>query len=234
MGNRWVIPDIHGCFKTFKSLVEREIGLTKEDTLYLLGDYIDRGENSKEVIDYIIHITEESYNVNYLIGNHEKYCIDAWEADRNRLLGRSRVERDWRKHGAANTLKSFEVNRPRKINQKYIDWMKQGKYYIELEEYVLVHAGLNFKIINPFEDLYSMMWIRDFKVNRDKIGGKKVIHGHIPMELSMINLLRDTPTYGFIALDNGVYYGNSNAGFGNLTAFNLDTKELLVQHNLDL
>lgn len=75
MGNRWVIPDIHGCFKTFKSLVEREIGLTKEDTLYLLGDYIDRGENSKEVIDYIIHITEESYNVNYLIGNHENIVL---------------------------------------------------------------------------------------------------------------------------------------------------------------
>ncbi len=233
MGNCWVIPDIHGCFKTFKSLVEREIGLTNDDTLYLLGDYIDRGDGSKEVIDYIMYITEEGYNVNYLIGNHEKYCIDAWEADKKRLFGRSSVERDWRKHGASKTLKSFDVNSPRKIDSKYIEWMKNGKYYIELDEYILVHAGLNFGISNPFEDFHSMLWIREFKVDRTKIGGKKIIYGHVPMELSMISLFLDNPNYGFISLDNGVYYGNSSVGFGNLTAFNIDTKELVIQHNLD-
>jgi serine/threonine protein phosphatase 1 len=62
MARRLVIADIHGCAKTFKALVEK-IGLTHEDTLYLLGDYIDRGPDNCGVIDYIIHLQSNNYNI---------------------------------------------------------------------------------------------------------------------------------------------------------------------------
>lgn len=233
MRNRWVVPDIHGCVNTLKSLVESRLNLTKTDAIYFLGDYIDRGPDSKGVIDYIMGLQNDGYEVHYLRGNHEDYCIKSWNADQKRFLFRSSIEKDWRKNGAKQTLESFGVKRPRDIDKKYIDWMKNAEYYIELEDYILVHAGMNFNIPNPFEDLSSMMWIRNFKVDSDKVGGKKVIHGHVPVEMTMINLFAQSEGYGFLAIDNGIYYKNKD-GFGNLLAYNLDTKELVIQHNIDI
>lgn len=233
MRNRWVVPDIHGCLNTLKSLIESRINLSKDDAIYFLGDYIDRGPDSKGVIDYIMSLQNNGYEVRYLRGNHEDYCIKSWNADQKQFLFRSNIEKDWRKNGAKQTLDSFGVKRPRDIDKKYIDWMKNAEYYIELEDHILVHAGLNFNIPNPFEDFSSMMWIRNFKVDSNKVGGKKVIHGHVPVEMSMINLFAQSEGYNFLAIDNGIYYKNRD-GFGNLLAYNLDTKELVIQHNVDL
>lgn len=233
MRNRWVIPDIHGCHNTLKSLIEHRINLSKTDAVYFLGDYIDRGPDSKGVIDFIMSLQNNGYEVRYLRGNHEDYCIKSWAADQKRFLFRSSIEKDWRKNGAKQTLDSFGVKRPRDIDKKYIDWMRKAEYYIELEDHILVHAGMNFNIPNPFEDTSSMMWIRNFKVDSNKVGGKKVIHGHVPVEMSLINLFAQSDSYDFLAIDNGIYYKNRD-GFGNLLAYNLDTKELIIQHNIDI
>lgn len=231
MKNRWVIPDIHGCLKTLKYLIENRINLSKDDSLYFLGDYIDRGKDSKGVIDYIISLQDSGYKIHCIRGNHEDYCIKAWEADQKRFLFRSKIEKEWRKNGANRTLQSFDATRPRDINKFYIDWMRNTEYYIELDNCILVHAGFNFKIENPFEDKYSMLWLRDFKVDKNKTGGKKVIHGHIPVEMSMIDLFKNN-NYDFLSLDNGIYYENKD-GFGNLLAYNIDTNEIIIQPNLD-
>ena len=231
MKNRWVIPDIHGHLTTLKSMVEDRIALSKTDAIYFLGDYIDRGPDSKGVIDFIMNLQNSGYNVDYLKGNHEDYCIRAWEADQKRFLFRSPIEKDWVKNGGNKTLDSFGAKRPREISKFYIDWMKNAKYFIELDDYVLVHAGMNFNIDNPYEDTRSMMWIRDFKVDRIKIAEKKIIHGHVPVELSFIDLFNNN-NYDFLSLDNGIYYKNKD-GFGNLLAFNLDTKEIIIQPNID-
>lgn len=231
MKNRWVIPDIHGHIKTLKSLIEDRIALSKSDVIYFLGDYIDRGPDSKSVIDFIMSLQDSGFDVNCIRGNHEDYCIKAWEADQKRFLFHSKIEKEWRKNGANRTLSSFGAKRPRDINKHYIDWMKETKLYIELENHILVHAGFNFKINNPFEDTCSMMWIRDFKVDKNKTGNKKVIHGHVPVEMSLIDLFLNN-NYDFISLDNGIYYENKD-GFGNLLAFNIDTNEIIIQPNID-
>lgn len=231
MRNRWVIPDVHGCSKTLKYLIESRISLSKEDSVYFLGDYIDRGHDSKGVIDFIMGMQNSGYDVHCLRGNHEDYCIRAWEADKKRFLFRSKIEKDWRKNGANRTLLSFSAKRPKEISKFYIDWMKNTKYFIELEDCILVHAGLNFDIDNPFDDVFSMMWLRDFKVDKNKIRGKKVIHGHIPVEMSLIDLFKNN-NYDFLPLDNGIYYKNRD-GFGNLLAYNIDTQEIIIQHNID-
>ncbi len=233
MGNRWVVPDIHGCLNTLKSLIENRINLSKSDAIYFLGDYIDRGPDSKGVIDYIMSLQNAGYEIHCLRGNHEDYCLRAWEADKKRFMFRSNIEKDWRKNGASSTLDSFGVKRPRDIDERYINWIKKTEYYIELDDCILVHAGMNFNISNPFEDTSSMMWIRNFKVDPNKVGGKKVIHGHVPVEMSLIDLFVQSEGYNFLALDNGIYYKNKD-GFGNLLAYNLDTKEIAIQYNIDL
>ena len=236
MSQRWIIPDIHGCVKTVKALMENLLRVTKYDVVYFLGDYIDRGPDAKGVIDYLMHLKEEEYDVHFLKGNHEDLCVTAYEADQKKKLfgGKHKEQKVWEAVGAKETLTSFGVKYPREIPKIYIDWMNSCEPYIELEEYILVHAGMNFKAENPFEDTYSMMWTRRFKVDFDKSHGKKIIHGHIPVDYSFMNLvIENNDAYDFLALDNGVYV-TDKPGLGNLTAFNPDTKQLLAQSNLDM
>jgi serine/threonine protein phosphatase 1 len=231
--NRWIIPDIHGCAKTLQSLVESFLKITKEDHLYFLGDYIDRGPHSKEVIDYIMDLQAQGYRVHCLKGNHEDYCVKAWEEDQKFHLLKPETQRSWERVGAAETYKSFGGKRPRDIPEHYIEWMRNLDYYFELDKYILVHAGMNFNIDNPFDDTMSMMWARDFKVDIQKTGGKKIIHGHVPVEYSLIQLFLESEGYNFIALDNGVYYRDQKVGFGNLMALELNSMQLIAQPNVD-
>ena len=71
------IGDIHGCANTAKKLLFEEIKIDKEDELYFLGDYIDRGQRSKEVVDLILELKNENYKVNALRGNHSmNFCLN--------------------------------------------------------------------------------------------------------------------------------------------------------------
>ena len=208
--------------------------LTKEDDLYLLGDYIDRGPNSKEVLDYIMALQEAGYRLHCLKGNHEDYCVETWEADQKHHLFKTPTQRLWENVGAKETYKSFGVKRPRDIPKQYIDWMRDLPYYFELENFILVHAGLNFSAENPFEDLHSMTRVRNFKVDFNKTHGKRIIHGHIPVDYSFIDhVIHHQNNYDFIALDNGVFNTNKT-DMGNLMAFNPDTNELFAQTNMDM
>lgn len=232
--SRWIIPDIHGCARTLKTLLEYMLHATKDDDLYFLGDYIDRGPDSKEVLDYLMGLQEKGWKVHCLKGNHEDYCVKAWEADQTFHLFKPKVQKEWENVGAKETFKSFGGKRPRDIPKKYIDWMRELDYYFELENYILVHAGMNFKVKDPFEDKNSMIWVRDFKVDFHRTGGRRIIHGHLPEDYSFIDFVIKNPkAHDFIALDNGVF-NTKKAGMGNLMAFNPDTNELLAQSNMDM
>ncbi len=236
MSKSWIIPDIHGCAKTLRVLLENMLMVTKHDHLYFLGDYIDRGPDSKGVIDYLMHLQKEEYEVHFIKGNHEDMCVKAYEADQKRLFfgGKHQEQKDWEAVGAKETLKSFGVKHPREIPKEYIDWMNACVPYIELEDYILVHAGMNFDIKDPFEDTKSMMWTRHFKVDYRRTHGKKIIHGHIPIDYTfMSTIIEENDNYDFIALDNGVYETNE-PGMGNLMAFNPDTMEIIAQSNMDM
>jgi serine/threonine protein phosphatase 1 len=238
MTNTWVIPDIHGCVKTLKTLIEFQIKPNKNDHLIFLGDYIDRGPDSKGVVDYIMELQKNDYNITALIGNHEDYCIKAWEEDVNKkglfgLSSKSKIEKEWIKRGGKQTLESFKAKRARDIPVKYINWMKELKYYIVLEKYVIVHAGLNFNIDDPFEDKIAMIWSRDYKIEPEKIGYRRIIHGHLPVSLEFIDLVvNNSESYWFIDIDNGIYFSR-RTGYGNLVGLKLDTMEYTAQSLMD-
>ena len=236
MSQCWIIPDIHGCLQTLKVLLENQLMVTKDDELYFLGDYIDRGPDSKGVIDYLMHLQEEGYDVHFIKGTHEDMCVKAFEADKKKkLFGAKHAEqKEWEAVGAKATLQSFGVKHPRDIPQRYIDWMNACVPYIKLDDYILVHAGMNFRAAKPFEDTKSMMWTRSFKVDYSKSHGRKIIHGHIPVDfVFMTTVIENNEAYDFIALDNGVYE-TDKPGMGNLMAFNPDTNQLRAQSNMDL
>lgn len=71
------IADIHGCCRTFRRLLFDIVRLDKADTLYLLGDMIDRGPDSKGVIETILELHEEGYAIKPVRGNHEQMLLQA-------------------------------------------------------------------------------------------------------------------------------------------------------------
>ncbi len=237
MREQWVIPDIHGCAKTLRALIEDLIKPSKHDWLYFLGDYIDRGPSSKEVIDYLIYLKKEDYNIRTLMGNHEEYLLKAYDEELKlkSVLGirqKNRTKKEWVFHGGKETLENFKITDLRSFPAEYLDWMRLLEYYIKLDQFILVHAGLNFKIENPFEDKNSMLWIRDYDIIPEKIRHKRIIHGHVPVNLEFIDLSIKNKSYHFIDLDNGCYM-TKREGFGNLVALELNSMEYKVQYNLD-
>jgi serine/threonine protein phosphatase 1 len=238
MIKKWVIPDIHGNSRTLQALIEDQIKPSHQDTLYFLGDYIDRGNDSKGVIDYIMGLTEDDYTIRTLRGNHEDYLLRTYDNEtvRKNMLGisfRNQLKKEWFKYGGKETLQSFNVSDVHEIPEKYINWMRKLEFSIMLDSFILVHAGLNFGIDNPFEDLHSMLWIKEFKVDREKTGGRKVVHGHVPVSLEFIQLLKSGDQFDYIDLDNGIYM-TGKEGFGNLVALELTSLDLKVQPNVDL
>ncbi|PKP35664.1 MAG: serine/threonine protein phosphatase [Bacteroidetes bacterium HGW-Bacteroidetes-17] len=237
MLKQWVIPDIHGCVQSLKQLIEVQIQPQKQDELYFLGDYIDRGPDSKGVIDYLMSLKNNGYKASYLKGNHEKYFLRALdhEPTRKQLIkfGRkNRFKKEWFDHGGDQFMQSFMESDMNKIPLLYSDWIKNLKNYILLEKHLLVHAGLNFKIENPLEDTYDMLWTRDFEIDPLKIDNRLIIHGHVPVHIDIIHQCIHNDDSLSINLDNGVYLKNKE-GFGSLTAYELNSKRLIIQDNLD-
>jgi len=233
---RWVIPDIHGYAKTLKALLA-QIRPAKEDHLIFLGDYIDRGPDSKSVIDEIMRLQNDGYKVTPLLGNHEEFLLRNYNyAQENRgILGKlkpNRIKKEWFEFGGKDTLKSFGIRSVGRIPSKYIEWMNKLELYLEFKDYVIVHAGLNFKNDDVFKDKQTMLWAKEFKIIPSKIGYRQLIHGHTPVDLEYIHHCINLEKHDFLDLDNGVYM-DKKMGFGNLLAFELNSRLLITQHNED-
>jgi serine/threonine protein phosphatase 1 len=237
MHKQWVIPDIHGHIRTLRALIEELIRPTRYDEIYFLGDYIDRGPGSKEVIDYIRSLQKDEYSITALRGNHEQSFIDLFEQETHRkgffhnpVYNKNRMA--WYAFGGKNTLKSFGVDDIRDIPPEYAKWMSDLDYFVMLDRFILVHAGLNFTLDDPLQDKHAMLWLREFDINPGKIGNRKVVHGHVPVNMELIRLATSNAYYKFIDLDNGPYLA-PREGFGNLVALELTSMEIVIQNNLD-
>ena len=229
--NTWIIPDIHGYVKALEGLLS-QIQPSKSDLLIFLGDYIDRGPDSKGVMDKVMQLQHDGYQIVALRGNHESYMLEAYYQAISMGGGffqkKNQKQKAWFEHGGKEALKSFGVKDLRKVPEKYIHWMEKTTLYYQTPEYVIVHAGLNFTLDDPFQDEHAMLWIKDFEVEPQKIGKRKVIHGHTPVSHEFIVESLNGEEFDFIDLDNGVYMEGRN-GFGNLMALELDSKQLIVQ-----
>jgi serine/threonine protein phosphatase 1 len=234
----WVIPDVHGCLLTLRTLIEDLIELRKDDFLIFLGDVIDRGPASMGVIDYIIKMRENGISAVVIKGNHEDYMATVYRDEmsksglRKMLRIKSGSFKDWMMYGGEKTLQSFNVSNVADIPVKYIEWIESLDFYMAWKDFLIVHAGFNFEIDDIFSDTQSMMWIRDYKIDPVKLGNRKIIHGHVPVSLDFIYQSINSNSFQFIDLDNGVYL-TDKPGYGNLLALELNTMELLVQPNLD-
>ena len=225
MSRKFIITDIHGCAATFRKLVQENIRLSPDDDLYLLGDYIDRGPDSKGVLDFIFELKEKGHSIHCLRGNHEEFLLYS-------LKDPDELEHWKTRNGGNTTLRSFEVDRPNDIPDKYLSFISQLPYFLEVDDFLLVHAGFNFDADNPFEDRQAMLMIRNFRIDRDFLKGRKIIHGHTPTRLSQIIANVENSDAVEINLDAGCVY-HSIPDLNYLVALELNTWKLFVEEGVD-
>ena len=238
MAKRWVIPDIHGCVNTVTTMVTELIRPMRSDQIYFLGDYVDRGPGSKGVIDFIWSLQKDGYNVTALKGNHEDFMVELYDAEKKSLSSwwynfGNKKSKAWQEIGGKPTLSSFGVQHIREVPVDYIEWMRNLPHYVELDHFVLVHAGLNFKNEDPYADKRAMLWLRDYEIKPEKIGGRRIVHGHVPVNMELITQAIKNRIFKFIDLDNGPYISGKD-GYGNLVALKLDSMEMVIQYNMDI
>ena len=224
---KYAISDIHGCLKTFQALLEK-IDLKKEDELFLLGDYIDRGPDSKGVIELILALQKEGYMLNGLRGNHEQMMLDT-------MQGSDRHADIWIRNGGEETLKSyFRIEKD--IPDEHIYFLDALSFYQKIEGYYLVHAGFNFLYPNPLSDQENMLWMRNWyeKINYPWLGNNIIVHGHTPISRNkMEEQLKEVHHLQVINIDGGCVFKDIRPSQGWLVALDLEEKRFVFQKNID-
>ena len=198
--------------------------LSKADTLYLLGDYINKGPSSKDVLDFIFELKDQGYVVKCLRGNHEQYLINglmySWE------------EIAFLNRGGRETLESFCVDQIQDIPAKYLEFIRSLPFYFELDKYLLIHAGLNFDLTDPYKDEYSMLNIRKMEVDLNITGNRKIIHGHVPTAVEEIEKSLTLENH-HISIDAGCIYHHIHS-LNHLVALDIGSSKLYIQTNIDM
>jgi serine/threonine protein phosphatase 1 len=213
-GRRMVISDIHGCIHTLRSLWER-LHVSEEDQIIFLGDYVNKGVASREVLDFL-RSKSETFNTFFLRGNHDQKLLDYYETNqdelRKELIGLN-----------CNDLVEIS-SEDRKI---YKDFLASTSHFFISDSFILVHAGFDFELANPFLGKEAMLNIRGFTYESKKAQSKTIVHGHFPFSLTEI-LRQIEKRSKVLPIDNGCVYPDRE-GQGNLLCLTLDTMELIKQ-----
>lgn len=162
------IGDIHGEINKLNSLLEN-LNLVKSDTIVFLGDYIDRGKNSKDVIERLIDLSEK-VNCIFLKGNHEQMVL--------KML-KTKSETDisyWLMNGGNETLNSYgDLIGMMMLHGKFL---KNLKPYYLTEKYLFVHAGINPNKSLEEQNENDLLWVRDDFIDKKHNLKQKIIFGH--------------------------------------------------------
>ena len=215
--NIYAIGDIHGSLSELTSLHKKILTndkfKVKEDLLIYLGDYIDRGLKSKQVIDQIIKIKNEKIKTIHLMGNHEEFMV-------NFLFNKSNNIKNWLKFGVDQTFKSYGIEIVEfikngfedtiidklrdilleKMGSEHIDFFMSLKTSYSTEKYLFVHAGIDPRKKLTEQTKEDYLWSRsDIFFDKNFKTEKIIVHGHTPEE-NIVN-------YPFrINIDTGCFF----------------------------
>jgi serine/threonine protein phosphatase 1 len=187
----YAIGDVHGCAGLLQKLLTMidEDSAGRERRLILLGDYVDRGPDSKRVLDLLIALRAERPNTILLMGNHERAMLD--------FIADGRLGADWLHWGGDKTAESYGVadiwsQEPEEVSNalrsaipaSHIAFLESLKLCAVFGDYAFVHAG--FKPGRPLEEQTEedMLWIRAEFHNaapQDR-PTRVVVHGHHPVK----------------------------------------------------
>ncbi|MBE9166799.1 serine/threonine protein phosphatase [Pleurocapsales cyanobacterium LEGE 06147] len=198
---RIVIGDVHGHYDTLIKLLDA-ISPNSEDKVYFLGDLIDRGPRSADVVEFVIQ-----HNYQCLRGNHEEMFLDVVS---NRDNGEVSMEmyQSWLYSGGHSTVASYD----NKIPQEHADWIESLPTYLDLGDIWLVHAGVDPYLPIEVQTSEQFCWIReDFHAMREPyFKDKLIISGHtITFTLPGVHPGQIAAGPGWLGIETGAYHQNS-------------------------
>jgi len=204
-----VVGDIHGCLGKLEEMMKRLEPTPGRDQLVFLGDYIDRGENSRGVVEYLLGVREKYPDTIFLMGNHEKMFIDFLAGVEQALFIHN---------GGGSTIRSYmgSMENPRVVMHRGLDavaleqmvprghrtFFRDLHLYFETPDFIMVHAGLRNGVPLQKQTADDLVWIREEFIYSELDFGKRVIFGHTPF-------VRPLVLPNKIGIDTGAVYGNA-------------------------
>ena len=223
----YAIGDVHGQITMLRTMMEllKDQSLREQDQLVFLGDYVDRGEDSKAVLDTLIALQEERPNTVFLRGNHEQLMLDARDSEPpargstpdSFLL--SDDTRLWFHNGGEDTLFAYqdEMNDEQflkwweAIPEAHWEFLRATQMEYITPRYFFVHAGLlprgkTWEGQGDGRDL--RLWIREpFISSKDDFDGRVVVFGHTPTQRVLVERNK-------ISIDTGAVFGGPLTAVG--------------------
>ena len=184
------IGDIHGCARALEALLE-QIAPTADDLIIPLGDYVDRGPNSKEVIDCLLRL-EPTCQLEPIFGNHEEMMMMVLTGQ----MGPS----DWLRYGGVATLDSYGFSGdPSVIPESHRDFLQRCRNYYETDRHFFLHANYRPDVPLAELDQETLRW-QSLLVSTPgpHQNGKVAVVGHTPDkygEIMDIGYLKCIDTY---------------------------------------
>jgi serine/threonine protein phosphatase 1 len=197
MGKLFAIGDIHGCLSKLQNLMGMIEVNPQNDTIIFVGDYIDRGSDSKGVIDLVIDLRQRFKNVICLMGNHEKMLINYhFEGIDEEIFFLNGGHITAFSYGLVRTPKGVRMNIP----EAHLEFYKSLRMFYETDRHIFVHAGLRPGVPLAKQNSHDMLWIRNEFIRTKHDFGKIVVYGHTPVPHPMVDETK-------IGIDTGAVYG---------------------------
>jgi serine/threonine protein phosphatase 1 len=169
------IGDIHGCYDKLIQLLARcrDYAAGRPHRFVFIGDYIDRGPDSRAVVQHLIDLDRSSGQHVFLRGNHEGMLLHA-------LLDPDAAEH-WLANGGRATLASYNVGSPDQIPTAHVDWLTTRPLTYDDGLRLFVHAGVNPNRPLDKQSRQDLLWIREPFLSSEKDFGRLIVHGHTPL-----------------------------------------------------
>ncbi len=213
------IGDIHGCIRSLNSLLEKLSSF--EDYLFIfIGDYIDRGNDPKGVVDRLMEFEQEQECV-FIRGNHEQMLLDSVYKNDLDL---------WLQNGGKSTISSYGGSyRDLNIPEEHLEFYKKTQMYYDTDDYFFVHAGLSAdktikECLQSEEEMQKFLWERDHLNAFETPWEKTIVFGHTPRS-------HPIKKYKMRGIDTGCVF--DRLGYGKLTAIILPDEDYVQQICLD-
>ena len=213
----YAIGDVHGCAITLDRLLDR-LALTTNDTLVLVGDYVDRGPDSPGVLDRLLQLEADGAaqcgpRCRFLRGNHDQMMLDAVDG----VPGAADL---WHANGGLDTLTAYEDQGEPTPSPLHIDFIRRTESVAEEEDFVFVHAGLDPRrsvaenLAHPNPSVF--LWSRAHLGADLSRWERPVVCGHTPQHTPI-----NQPQ--LLCIDTGAVYPH-RPGLGILTAVQLPAR----------
>lgn len=216
----YICSDIHGQYEKYLQIFE-EISLSQEDTLFILGDVIDRGEGGVDILMDMMY----RFNVIPLMGNHEYMALNILKKLQEEITEDNLASFDddfmtslitWFENGGTSTLEAFK-KLPNEDRESIVEYLEEFALFDEVnvdgQDYVLVHASLDhFHPDRPLSDyaIHELLW-NSADYSRKYFEDKILITGHTPVSEILGDPTADKihQNQNHIALDCGCGYGEN-------------------------